>query len=192
MLLGGDEIGRTQRGNNNAYCQDNEISWYDWERVDEDLLEFTRRLIALRREHPVFRRRRWFQGRPIRGTVDIGWFRPDGTEMDDDDWDAGFAQSIGVFLNGDAITDRDERGQRSRRLVPAPVQRPRRADRLDAADAVGQAVGAGHRDGRHGPACRHGPGELGDPPGRRALRGRAAPPRRAGISRSGNPAAAIS
>jgi len=112
MLLGGDEAGRTQHGNNNAYCQDNEISWYDWERVDADLLEFTRRLIALRREHPVLRRRRWFQGRSIRGSLDLGWFKPDGSEMGDDDWDAGAARSVGIFLNGDAITDRDRRGQR--------------------------------------------------------------------------------
>jgi isoamylase len=112
MLLGGDELGRTQHGNNNAYCQDNEISWYDWEQVDEDLLEFTRRLIALRREHPVLRRRRWFQGHSIRGSVDLGWFKPDGSEMGDDDWDAGVTQSVGMFLNGDAITDRDRRGQR--------------------------------------------------------------------------------
>ena len=112
MLLGGDEAGRTQRGNNNAYCQDNEISWYDWDQVDEDLLEYTRRLIALRREHPVLRRRRWFQGRSIRGSVDLGWFKPDGTEMGDDDWDAAPAPSVGIFLNGDAITDRDRRGQR--------------------------------------------------------------------------------
>jgi isoamylase len=112
MLLGGDEFGRTQRGNNNAYCQDNEISWYDWDDVDGDLLDYTRRLIALRREHPVLRRRRWFQGRSIRGSVDLGWYKPDGTEMGDDDWDAGSAQSVGLFLNGDAITDRDRRGQR--------------------------------------------------------------------------------
>jgi isoamylase len=112
MLLSGDESGRTQHGNNNAYCQDNEISWTDWADVDEDLLEFTRRLIALRREHPVLRRRRWFQGLPIRGSVDLGWFKPDGTEMGDKDWDAGQAASVGVFLNGDAITDRDRRGQR--------------------------------------------------------------------------------
>jgi isoamylase len=112
MLLGGDESGRTQRGNNNAYCQDNEISWYGWDRVNADLLEFTRRLIALRREHPVLRRRRWFQGRSIRGSVDLGWCRPDGAEMGDDDWDAGSASSVGMFLNGDAITDRDRRGQR--------------------------------------------------------------------------------
>jgi isoamylase len=112
MLLGGDELGRTQHGNNNAYCQDNEISWYDWEHVDESLLEFTRSLIALRREHPVMRRRRWFQGRSIRGGVDIGWFRPDGGEMGDEDWNAGATLAVGVFLNGDAITDRDRRGQR--------------------------------------------------------------------------------
>jgi glycogen operon protein len=112
MLLGGDETGRTQDGNNNAYCQDNGISWQDWDRVDSGLLDFTRRLIALRREHPVLRRRRWFQGLPIRGTVDLGWCKPDGDEMSDDDWDAGFARSVGVFLNGEAITDRDSRGQR--------------------------------------------------------------------------------
>jgi isoamylase len=112
MLLGGDESGRTQRGNNNAYCQDNEISWYDWDHIDEDLLDFTRRLIALRREHPVLRRRRWFQGRSIRGSVDLGWFKPDGAEMGDDDWDAGSPRAVGIFLNGEAITDRDRRGQR--------------------------------------------------------------------------------
>jgi isoamylase len=111
MLLGGDETGRTQHGNNNAYCQDNEISWLDWEDQDEALLEFTRRMIALRREHPVLRRRRWFQGVPIRGSVDIGWCRPDGAEMSDEDWDSGIG-SVGVFLNGEAITDRDRRGRR--------------------------------------------------------------------------------
>ena len=111
MLLSGDESGRTQGGNNNAYCQDNEISWQDWDQVDADLLDFTRRLIALRREHPVLRRRRWFQGLPIRGSVDLGWCRPDGAEMGDHDWDAGSAASVGLFLNGSAITDRDRRGQ---------------------------------------------------------------------------------
>jgi isoamylase len=112
MLLGGDEIGRTQKGNNNAYCQDNEISWFDWARVDVELLAFTHRVIALRRDHPIFRRRRWFQGRPIRGVPDIAWFRPDGAEMDDADWESGFARSVAVFLNGDAIPDRDDRGRR--------------------------------------------------------------------------------
>jgi isoamylase len=111
MLLGGDEAGRTQRGNNNAYCQDNEISWHDWDHVDERLLDFAQQLIALRRDHPVLRRRRWFQGRPIRGTVDLGWCKPDGTEMGDEDWDSRLVNSVGVFLNGEAITDRDRRGQ---------------------------------------------------------------------------------
>ncbi len=111
MLLAGDEAGRTQRGNNNAYCQDNEISWHDWDHVDERLLDFARQLIALRRDHPVLRRRRWFQGRPIRGTVNLGWCKPDGTEMGDEDWDSRLVNSVGVFLNGEAITDRDRRGQ---------------------------------------------------------------------------------
>jgi glycogen operon protein len=114
MLLGGDEIGRTQRGNNNAYCQDSEISWYDWEHADASLLQFTRHLIKLRHRHPVFCRRRWFQGRPIHGTAvsDIGWFTPGGAEMSDSDWQAGFAKSLAVFLNGRAIPSPDERGER--------------------------------------------------------------------------------
>jgi isoamylase len=116
MILGGDEIGRTQGGNNNAYCQDNEISWYDWDAAREHdvLLDFTRRLAALRQEHPVFRRRRYFHGRPLRGSdvADIGWFRPDGEVMDNDDWESGFAKSVTVFLNGDAIPEPDARGER--------------------------------------------------------------------------------
>jgi glycogen operon protein len=114
MICGGDEIGRTQQGNNNAYCQDNEISWYDWEHADQKLLQFTRHLIALRDAHPVFCRRRWFQGRAIRGNDvgDIGWFTPAGVEMSDQDWQAGFAKSLGVFLNGSAIPTMDERGER--------------------------------------------------------------------------------
>jgi isoamylase len=111
MLLGGDELGRTQKGNNNAYCQDNEISWVNWDEIDQPLLEFTRWVIAFRRDHPMFRRRRWFQGRPIRGTLDIGWFKPDGQSMTDEDWDAWHARSLGVFLNGKAIQSHDERGR---------------------------------------------------------------------------------
>jgi glycogen operon protein len=113
MLLGGDEIGRTQQGNNNGYCQDNEISWYDWENADQELLEFTRRLIRMRMRHPVFCRRRWFQGRAIRGSrvSDIAWFTPGGTEMSEEDWQAGFAKSLGVFLNGRAIPTPNERGE---------------------------------------------------------------------------------
>ena len=114
MLLGGDEIGRTQGGNNNAYAQDDETSWFDWERAErfEGLLRFTRDLIELRRLHPVFRRRRWFQGRSIRGVDDLGWFRPDGEPMNDEDWDVGFARALGVFLNGQAIASRGPRGER--------------------------------------------------------------------------------
>ncbi|HKV11115.1 MAG TPA: glycogen debranching protein GlgX [Thermoanaerobaculia bacterium] len=114
MLLGGDEMGRTQHGNNNAYCQDNEISWFDWEHVDEGLLEFTSRLIAFRRDHPVFRRRRWFLGARIHGegVRDIGWFRTDGELMNDGDWNNGLAKSLGVFLNGEAIPSLDPRGER--------------------------------------------------------------------------------
>jgi glycogen operon protein len=111
MLLGGDELGRTQKGNNNAYCQDNEISYVDWASIDESLLAFTQWVIAFRRDHPVFRRRRWFHGRPIRGTVDIGWFKPDGQSMTDEDWDASHARSLGAFLNGKAIQTPDDRGR---------------------------------------------------------------------------------
>ena len=113
MLVGGDEIGRTQGGNNNAYCQDNEISWYDREYADADLLQFTSRLIRLRHRHPVFCRRRWFHGRPIHGSEvsDIGWFTPAATEMSEEDWQAGFAKSLAVFLNGDALHSPNERGE---------------------------------------------------------------------------------
>ncbi|HEV7886826.1 MAG TPA: hypothetical protein VGO92_04650, partial [Acidimicrobiales bacterium] len=113
MLLAGDELGRTQGGNNNAYCQDNEISWFDWEHADEDLRQFTALLIRYRLDHPNFRRRRFFQGRAIHGSdcSDIAWFRPDGTEMDDDDWEQGYAKSIGVFLNGEAIATPGPRGE---------------------------------------------------------------------------------
>jgi isoamylase len=117
MICHGDELGRTQNGNNNGYCQDNEITWVDWDKVDVDLLAFTRQLTALRREHPVFRRRRFFDGRPVRrrgktGLPDIQWFRPDGTEMTEEDWGSGFGRSVAMFLNGQGIPDRDTRGQR--------------------------------------------------------------------------------
>jgi isoamylase len=114
MLLGGDEMGRSQGGNNNAYCQDNEVSWFDWNALDEDLLEFTKSLIEFRRKHPVFRRRRFFQGKAIHGSEpdDIGWFAPDGKAMEEEQWKEGWAKSIGVFLNGEAIPDPDARGER--------------------------------------------------------------------------------
>ena len=114
MISGGDEIGRSQKGNNNAYCQDNELSWFDWENLDEPLLNLTRNLIALRRKHRIFARRRWFQGRPLHGTgvKDIAWFTPQAKEMSEEDWKAGFAKSLGVFLNGDAIASTDMYGDR--------------------------------------------------------------------------------
>jgi len=113
MLSHGDELGRTQAGNNNAYCQDNEISWVDWEHADEELLELARSLIWLRREHPVFRRRRYFLGKRIFGAggKDIAWLRSDGGEMSPEDWETAEHRAVAVFLNGEAIHQRDERGQ---------------------------------------------------------------------------------
>ena len=114
MLLGGDELGRTQQGNNNAYCQDNEISWYDWENTDQFLLGFTKTLIGIRNRHPVFRRRRWFEGRRVHGegVHDIGWYNTDGTPMSDEDWNLGYARSLAVFLNGEAIPTPGPQGER--------------------------------------------------------------------------------
>ncbi|HEX5550986.1 MAG TPA: glycogen debranching protein GlgX [Nitrospira sp.] len=115
MLCGGDEMGRTQRGNNNAYCQDSEISWVDWtlNKPQQALLTFTRGLIALRQKHPVFRRRRFFQGRRIRGAEvkDLYWLRPDGKEMTDDDWAQGYVRCLGVRLAGDAMDEKDSKGR---------------------------------------------------------------------------------
>ncbi|MBX6364113.1 MAG: glycogen debranching protein GlgX [Gemmatimonadetes bacterium] len=115
MLCGGDEIGRTQGGNNNAYCQDNEISWYSWT-LDERrqaLLEFTRRVIALRRAHPSLRRRHFFRGRKIHGSEvrDIVWYRPDGQEMTEEEWSAGWARSLAMRLDGGALGEVDEFGR---------------------------------------------------------------------------------
>ena len=115
MLCGGDEIGRTQRGNNNAYCQDNEVSWYDWD-LDpraRPLLGFTRRLIRLRREHPELRRRKFFQGRPLcdADMKDLTWMRPDGSEMADAAWRDATLQAFGFRLCGRAMDDVDERGE---------------------------------------------------------------------------------
>jgi glycogen operon protein len=116
MLLASDEIGRTQQGNNNAYCQDNELSWVDWQldRPRHELLEFTRTVIRLFHQHPVLRRRRFFQGWSIRGSEvkDLSWFRPDGTEMSDDDWTLPHIRCIGLQLAGEAIDEVDERGNR--------------------------------------------------------------------------------
>ena len=116
MFLGGDEISRTQGGNNNAYCQDNEISWIDWSLRDENLIQlgFARRVMQFRRDHPVLRRHRWFMGRAIHGenTTDIAWLNPGGDEMTEQQWNDGFAKSVGVFLNGDEIATPGPRGER--------------------------------------------------------------------------------
>jgi isoamylase len=113
MLLGGDELGRTQHGNNNAWCQDNEISWYDWGSADPDLLDFTKQIVRLRQEHPVFRRASFLTGREVRGSglPDVWWFRPDGRRMTQKDWQREDAHSLGVFLNGAEIPNRTEDGQ---------------------------------------------------------------------------------
>ncbi len=115
MLLAGDEFGRSQGGNNNAYCQDNEISWLSWERDQgaQSLLSFTRGLIQFRAEHPVLRRPKFFQGRKIRGqeVKDIMWFNPGGTEMTDEEWNSHFVRCLGMLLSGKTIDVRDERGE---------------------------------------------------------------------------------
>jgi glycogen operon protein len=116
MICGGDEMGRTQRGNNNAYCQDNEVSWHRWD-LDERarrMLDFTARLVALRREQPVLRRRKYFHGRPIRGSglKDITWVRPDGREMQEQDWEDPSVQWLGMCLAADDLYEYDERGER--------------------------------------------------------------------------------
>ncbi len=116
MLLAGDEFGHTQQGNNNAYCQDNELTWLDWNNKDDDLFRFTSRLIRFRKEHQIFQRRRWFQGRSVRGrgVDDIVWLRADANLMSDEDWDVSFARSVAILLNGDAIASKDRRGARVR------------------------------------------------------------------------------
>jgi glycogen operon protein len=115
MLLAGDEFGESQEGNNNAYCQDNDLTWLHWDWSDEQrgLLDFVRQLIQLRKDQSVFRRRRFFQGRPIRGerVKDIYWFTPAGTEMTDADWQAGFVRCLGVGLVGDQLDETDSRGE---------------------------------------------------------------------------------
>jgi isoamylase len=117
MIAHGDELGRTQQGNNNVYCQDSELAWVDWEKADLSLIEFTAALSRLRKQHPTFRRRRFFDGRPVtRGEgeplPDIVWINPSGSGMTPEDWDSGFGRSVGVFLNGNGIRGMDRRGGR--------------------------------------------------------------------------------
>src|SRR5439155_5394222 len=114
MISHGDEMGRTQRGNNNAYCQDNESSWIDWnlDTSRRALLSFTSKLVLFRLSQPALRRRKYFQGRNIRGgeVKDVAWLAPDGREMTDDAWNADFVRSLGMLLNGNAIEEVDEQG----------------------------------------------------------------------------------
>jgi isoamylase len=117
MVSHGDELGRTQQGNNNGFCQDNELTWIDWKNLDVDLLAFTRYVSSLRHDHPVFRRRRFFDGLPVgrrgrKGLPDIAWLRPDGSQMTKQDWGSGFGRAVAVFLNGQGLADRDGRGER--------------------------------------------------------------------------------
>jgi glycogen operon protein len=117
MVLHGDELGRTQEGNNNTYAQDSEISWVHWDTADQPLIDFTAALVRLRKEHPTFRRSRFFDGRPVvRGEgeplPDIVWLQPDAAVMSPTDWDSGFGRAIAVFLNGQGIHGRDARGER--------------------------------------------------------------------------------
>ena len=115
MVLGGDELSHTQSGNNNAYCQDNELSWLDWNLSEEQrqFLEYVSRVIRLRRQHPVFARRRFLLGRPIPGelTKDVAWLTPAGTEMSEHEWDQEFARCLGVYLSGAALERIDRRGR---------------------------------------------------------------------------------
>ena len=113
MLVAGDELSRTQQGNNNAYCQDNEVSWLNWEKADKDLLAFTQKLIQLRKKHPVFCRRRWFRGMPVKegGIEDIAWFLPEGDMLGEEHWNNDLAKSLGIFMNGKALRSRDARGE---------------------------------------------------------------------------------
>ncbi|MDQ6656978.1 MAG: glycogen debranching protein GlgX [Actinomycetota bacterium] len=114
MIAHGDEMGRTQQGNNNTYCQDSPLSWVDWDHQDEALVEFAASVARLRKHHPTFRRRRFFDGTPARRgdepQPDIVWFAPSGVAMSDQDWDSGFGRSVAVYLNGNAIRGRDMRG----------------------------------------------------------------------------------
>jgi glycogen operon protein len=117
MIAHGDELGRTQQGNNNTYAQDSELSWIHWEEADDDLIEFTAGLTRLRAKHPTFRRVRFFNGRPVtRGAgeplPDIEWLNTEAAPMTDEDWDTDFVKAAGVFLNGQGIRGRDPRGQR--------------------------------------------------------------------------------
>ncbi len=173
MLVAGDEIGRTQQGNNNAYCQDNEISWVDWNLSEKQkhLLDFTRQMIKLRKAQPVLQRRRFFRGAHIWDSElkDLAWFRPDGKEMTREDWEKPFVRSIGFLLGGDAIPTIGDQGQRV--IGDTPARADERAPRGARVHAPGDRVGRrlGDRD-RH----RRAQGPVGEEARRRAGGGRGA------------------
>lgn len=114
MIVAGDELGKTQKGNNNAYCQDNEISWIDWQHADHELLTFTQHLIRFYKAHPAFSRKRWFKGRVMEdsGLKDIDWFLPSGKSMTQENWNHDFAKSLAVYLNGRGLRTTDAKGER--------------------------------------------------------------------------------
>ena len=161
MISHGDELGRTQHGNNNGYAQDNELTWIDWEAADLPLVEFTSAVARLRHEHPTFRRSRFFDGRPVADEdedgeriPDVVWLRPDGARMTPEDWDSGFGRSVGMFLNGRGIRENDRRGR--------PVEDVNFLVYFNSGDAP---VDLALPDGRHGaewPVARDTAGELGD------------------------------
>ena len=189
MLVAGDEIARTQGGNNNAYCQDNEMSWLDWSAVDKpavaDLLALTRRLVALRRDSPVLRQRGFFAGRPVPGgdgRKDLAWLRADGTEMTEREWHAPDLRTLGMYLDGDGIRHRGPRGER---LTDESYLLVLHAGAEDthvraARAAVGERLGGRRRHrlpGRAAAARRRPAGRRARPPADRPLRRPA--PRRA-------------
>ncbi|MBA2667868.1 MAG: glycogen debranching protein GlgX [Trueperaceae bacterium] len=170
MLLGGDEFGRSQGGSNNAYAQDNEVSWFDWEGIDEEgkaLLAFTKRLIALRHAHIVFHRNRFFHGREIPGTdvKDVVWLRPDGSEMTGADWADPHARSLGIRLSGEAgllhLTETGEQERDDTFLVLANAAHEPRTFRLPEAplDGLWQVVIDTADDGEGEPTAVFAPGE---------------------------------
>ena len=164
----GDELGRTQRGNNNGYCQDNEITWVDWADVREHwtLREFTETVTRLRAEHPVFRRRRFFRGRPIYGSpdglTDIQWLTPSGDDMANADWSGGHALSMGMFLNGDAISEPDARGPECATIpfcccsTPTTTTLSSRCRRRSTANSGRLRWTPQHRSSPIGPLCKAG------------------------------------
>ena len=177
MLLGGDEMGRTQQGNNNAYCQDNEITWFDWSAVDTDLLAFTRQLIAFRKAHPVFRRQRFLAG--AAAATEIDWFTPAGTAMTDTDWSDPSALAVAIYLDGSDEPDRAADGsplldddflvlvnawwQPLDFTIPETRRGTTWHTTIDTFDPA-------HRHPRRGPAPRRRPAHRRSPLDRRALR----------------------